>query len=1207
MKRRIFIILLLILVLFGCGQKRNENFIPRGESGTIDLTKWNFDRDGLAKLDGEWEFYWNQLINPEDFYSGKKYNMSAYYNAPSHWGKKKYQGNNKTSGEGYGTYRLKLLLTPDHKFRSVRIGSQGLSYKVWLNGKIVAENGKITTGEKEKVIIKNYENRFIFLNNLSEYDIVIQVSNYSRNTGGLWGSLTMGDDKDNIKALMAKNVADSIFIGIFAIMGLYSLILYFIRKDEMMFLYMGLFSLAVSARIIISGNILNVIFYNGIEANLKLKIIHINFTVVVIFLVLFLKEMYKEYISKRLVTFVLRASYLFLFIVVFLDNNIYDSVFPIYEAIIFGMIIISAKDIFYTVIKNKENAAITLVGLVAFISSSVNDILYSTGIINTCFIISYGFFFFTLSQALIMVKKYYSVFINMENMSKRLVVMDKLKDEFLANTSHELRTPLNGIIGITESLIFGVEGELNEKVLKNLKIVVSSGKRLSNLINDILDMSKIKKGSIELNSQNINIRLLVDAVISISEVLIRKKNLIIENMISENVYVYADENKLNQILYNLIGNAVKFTNSGKIWVESEIRDDMVVITVGDTGIGIPKDKINLIFESFFQVESSETRKYSGTGLGLSITKTLVELHGGEIHVESEEGKGSKFKFSLKKASVKDINEVDTLLGVKQREAEENYEDYIKVENKKQDMNRTILVIDDDYLNIQVISNLMKNEKFNLIYALNGKDGLEIIDREKIDIVLLDIMMPILSGYEVTEIIRKKYDKINLPIILLTARSQTDDITEAFKRGANDYIVKPIVKEELLSRVNTILMLKESINGMIESAGKYEYEKSQREFIAKQEEFIKALTSTLEIDLVMKHILMWIKDNISYESAAIFINEDNAIKYFYIDGEIREKTVKFKPKDFDEKLSDVMKLETPKLIYDSNLNIFKNTNTKAVVPILYNGKKTGIILINLDKKNLLSEAKLNFVSSFITHSGLAVENAKLFKEIQEQTKLKTILRLSKAIVREIRTPISVIKGYANMERHKNEGDEGTARRMDIIENETDKIEEMTFEILEYSGGNEHNYEYKNLILLDLIKEIIKNMEQELTLNQIEVVMNIRKELLLYGDENRLKKMFEAIIKNSVEAADFAKKRKYIEISADENEKINIKIFDNGIGVNEKMGDGVFEPFVTTKIQGTGFGLTIAKEICEKHGAEITINSEEKNWTEVSLKFKKKGQI
>ncbi|HEY9613498.1 response regulator [Allocoleopsis sp.] len=440
-------------------------------------------------------------------------------------------------------------------------------------------------------------------------------------------------------------------------------------------------------------------------------------------------------------------------------------------------------------------------------------------------------------------------FTTLEAKNAELQRLDKLKDEFLANTSHELRTPLNGIIGIADSLIDGATGQLPGKTITNLSMIASSGRRLSNLINDILDFSKLRHKNIELQIQPVGVRELTEIVLMLSQPLVCKKSVQLINSISPNIpLVDADENRIQQILHNLIGNAIKFTESGIIevsanWLnvkrlnfegsqdnrqsatpqpatpsnfqpanlqpQEQPGDSYLAITVSDTGIGIPANKLERIFESFEQSDGSTAREYGGTGLGLAITKQLVELHGGEIHVSSTVGKGSQFTFTLpiSQNQVKPTSAVSLIPSiVKAQEVTE--ENLILNEAYRIDTGGfKILIVDDEPINLQVLANNLSLANYAITQATNGLEALEIIEKGfKPDLILLDIMMPRMTGYEVCQKLRERFLPSELPIVMLTAKNQVSDLVEGFTVGANDYLTKPFSKNELLTRIKTHIRL-----------------------------------------------------------------------------------------------------------------------------------------------------------------------------------------------------------------------------------------------------------------------------------------------------------------------------------------------------------------------------------------------------------------
>ncbi len=451
---------------------------------------------------------------------------------------------------------------------------------------------------------------------------------------------------------------------------------------------------------------------------------------------------------------------------------------------------------------------------------------------------------YTVITASLLALLFYTVLQKKRAADERLVSgklrdLDRVKDAFLANTSHELRTPLNGIIGLSESLIDGVTGRLSDDTQDNLQLIVSSSKRLSYLIDDILDFSKLKEHSLRLVWSATNIYSLADAVIRLSRPLVGSKSLKITNNVDNFIpSVLADENRLQQILYNLVGNAVKFTDEGQVTVSAAVTGDLVWIEVADTGFGIAPDKLDKVFEEFEQVDD-QSRYVGGTGLGLAVTKQLVELHGGSIELESELGRGTTIRFSLKlneqvtlqhtenvaalrgeaKSSLADIKQqLGTFLDDSRSESSTTRDLYPERSQLTIDVGSKpsmghVLVVDDEPINRKVLKNLLSLIPYDVSECENGQQALAFFDNpelaDSVDLILLDVMMPGLSGYQVSEALRKKYSLNELPIIFLTAKTQVHDLELGYESGGNDYLTKPISKEELYVRIKTHLQLKKT--------------------------------------------------------------------------------------------------------------------------------------------------------------------------------------------------------------------------------------------------------------------------------------------------------------------------------------------------------------------------------------------------------------
>lgn len=397
-----------------------------------------------------------------------------------------------------------------------------------------------------------------------------------------------------------------------------------------------------------------------------------------------------------------------------------------------------------------------------------------------------------------------------QTINARLKQIDKLKDEFLASTSHELRTPLNGIIGITESVIDGVTGPLSDSTKNNLSMVVSSGKRLSNLINDILDFSKLKNGSLMLHKKPIDLHTMIEVVLTLSDPLLTNPEVKLINNINPDLpTVLADENRLQQVLYNLIGNAIKYTEEGHIVVTAEQQLGEIIVHVTDTGVGIEPQNLSTIFNSFTQANDTDSNR-GGAGLGLSVSKKLVQLHGGNLTVKSILGRGTTFTFNLTISGEQCTSSADGFQNVNRLHHLDLTEEELLITpvgniQSNQPPTATILIVDDEPINRQVLHNHLSTQNFKLIEASGGEQALQAIaEQGPIDLILLDIMMPHISGYQVCSELRKKHPKNELPIIFLSAKNQVSDLMAGFSVGANDYLTKPVSKEELITRVDAHL-------------------------------------------------------------------------------------------------------------------------------------------------------------------------------------------------------------------------------------------------------------------------------------------------------------------------------------------------------------------------------------------------------------------
>ncbi|MDM8569637.1 PAS domain S-box protein, partial [Thiotrichales bacterium HSG1] len=374
---------------------------------------------------------------------------------------------------------------------------------------------------------------------------------------------------------------------------------------------------------------------------------------------------------------------------------------------------------------------------------------------------------------------------------------NRAKSEFLANMSHEIRTPMNAVIGFSDILASQITDKKHKSYLNSIQ---TGGKSLLTLINDILDLSKIEAGQLDIQYEPVNPQQIFTELQQIFDLKIAEKNLKLIMEIDENLpqALYLDETRLRQVLLNLIGNAIKFTDNGyiklcanKIYTEDEHSKIDLVMAVEDSGIGVPAEQQALIFESFKQQEGQSTRKYGGTGLGLAITKRLVEMMNGHIFVESSPGKGSRFEIILHEVKI---------AATQSNTVQDNTFDPNQITFEK----TCVLVVDDIESNRDLIKEYLSQVNLEVICAENGQQALLFVEEYHPALILMDIRMPEMDGYEATKYLKGNPNTSDIPIIALTASVALDEKYKIEAHGFNGFLAKPVNISALLSEISHYL-------------------------------------------------------------------------------------------------------------------------------------------------------------------------------------------------------------------------------------------------------------------------------------------------------------------------------------------------------------------------------------------------------------------
>lgn len=841
-------ICLILLLMFI--NKNTETFKaqPIAKDGVLDLKNWNFKNQGIVKLDGQWQIYYNQLLTPEDFKKKSDLKKTGVINIPGNFSTYEYP-EKQLDGKGYATYRLKVLTNNAENLYAIKTEFIQTAHKIWINGKLVAESGVVGTSKAE-MIPKVATSTGALYNNTGELDIVLQTSNFYYGTGQI-DSILLGTESQ-ISRYNAKKLGFDLFLfGSTIVAVIYHFAMFLRRKKNKAPLYFAIVCALVGLRTILVGERLIYSIFPNMNYVLNTKLLLWTFFLYIPMLVLFIDSFYPKIISKSIVKFSKTVGIAYFLIILLLPVVNYNNLLFPFEIVALFLLLYILGNLSYRYFTQGEGYPMVIVAVFILFITRLNDILYEYSIIQTDSYAPLGMLIFILAQSYVLADRFSTAFSSVEEMTEKLKSVDRLKDDFLANTSHELKTPLNGIIGLSQSLSLELPESLSKRNKETLNLIEASAKRLSNLVNDILDFSKLKNNDINLEMKAVDIRQLTNVIIKFCEPFIGNKDLKIINNIDYNTPpIYGDENRIEQILYNLIGNAVKFTEAGEIVVSTEESGDYMEITVSDTGIGIPSEQINKIFDPYEQCEGIN-RRYRGTGLGLHIARKLVRLHGGEIRVKSVVSQGSKFIFTLPKHN-SCSHEIDRL----QRDTDKeelnemlDYKENAECSKEVPKNGKRILIVDDEPINIRVLKHFLEQREYTVVTAANGREAIEKVANDKeLDLVILDIMLPDMLGFEVCTLLREKYSLLDLPVLIMTADNRAESLVVSFECGANDYLKKPFERSELLTRVKTLIDLKHSVKEAIKLQFQVENTTKQVEELSENfEENKRMLTEVLEYD------------------------------------------------------------------------------------------------------------------------------------------------------------------------------------------------------------------------------------------------------------------------------------------------------------------------------------------------------------------------
>ncbi|MGG4144217.1 ATP-binding protein [Paenibacillus algorifonticola] len=778
--------------------------MPAAVNGGMDLTAWNFEEDGAVRLDGQWEFYPDQLLTQQHSLStaiaGEL--TPAMIQVPGSW-------LNQMDTIGMATYRLQLQIGDSGAVYGLKTASILISNRLIVNGNIVGSSGNPADKQHYKALNKPYVSYFTLQPGWNE--ILVQVANHEFRVGsGIGESLLLGK-AEQITGLRDRATAhDWVALTAFLIMGLYFIGLFSQRRNDFSLAVFGFVCVCIAVFTSVSGERVLFDAVGPLPFWLYFRIQMVSTVGVGVGFFLYVYTAFRPYCFKWLTRGGLASGVILALLNIGFASQLSTGLFRQMTSLYVTISLLYATYVFvYTALHKVAGSGYLVVAAMALNALVLNQNMNVYFGVPIYVLPPIEPFLVLLMLALLMSLRFSNAFKKIEELSGQLLQADKQKDDFLARTSHEFKTPLHGVLNISQSMLGDVAHPPTAEQREKLQLITDITRKLSQLVYDILDLSRLKQGEMRIVPAPIDVRSVAEVQVRFYSYLCTENHIQLVNHVPAQLpSAFADENRLSQVIGNLLDNAIKHTKSGRIVITGREQGGKLEIAVHDTGEGIEPQDLPFIFEPFKSLEGAQHR---GFGLGLPIAKQLVELQKGTLSVASTPGVGSTFTFTLPIADQRREATLSSSYSSPQAMLKEPEYSFTTPYYTNQSGKHTVLVVDDQYVNLKVLLDALQALDYHVIAVKNGNEALEQIDQSgRIDLVILDLMMPGMSGYEVCQEIRKRYSMLELPVLMVTAAFQPQYKVAAFQAGANDYLPKPFDLEELKARIGSMLAMKESL-------------------------------------------------------------------------------------------------------------------------------------------------------------------------------------------------------------------------------------------------------------------------------------------------------------------------------------------------------------------------------------------------------------
>ena len=779
MKNRLPKIISLTLVMafcLSCLAKGGQG--PIAQHGILDLRKADLFTKPLP-LNGEWGFYWNRLLSPDSLPAV----APTYVSYPALWKDITLNGE-KIPSQGYATYTLTILLPAKRPRIGMEIPDTYCSFKLFINGVPQVQNGQPATTREAAQPFWSTKDIVLPAGTPDTQLMVVQIANFWHARGGPYKEILIGD-KDQLFLKKYRDTAyDFMLAGCLFMGGLFFLGLFVFGRHDKAILYFALFCIVFSYRMVGTSHYALHSLFSDLNWFVTTRIEYLTLSIGIALFSVYTRKLYPEdshpIVMKAMVWFCVFYSGLVLF-----TPTLIFTRFLLYFLLVMFLCIAYAMYVYLQAARHRRSGslfALLSTAVMLFIFLLMN--LHYFGIIPDLRLLLFiGYISFFFLQSLSLSHRFAHTFRQATYLAQQGL---RAKSEFLSTMSHEIRTPLNAVIGMTHLLLRNQPRADQEE---DLGVLLFSANNLLSIVNNILDYNKIEEGKIGFEQIPFDLSAISRNIVAGLKNTTDEKGiaLLIEIDPQLNKRLLGDPTRTSQVITNLVHNAIKFTREGSVCLSltvDSVWQDALTITVRitDTGIGIAPEKQQMIFDRFTQADSSTSRSYGGTGLGLAITKKILELQGVILQLTSAPGKGSCFYFTQTFPISTEIVNIEK-------------RDNPAVAGKEQLLSGIhILLVEDNPLNVLVAQTMLEINGAIVEVATNGAEALERLDASRHQLILMDLHMPIMDGYEATILLRRRGE--TLPIIALTASTPKEVESEAFAAGLNDVMVKPFSPDEL---------------------------------------------------------------------------------------------------------------------------------------------------------------------------------------------------------------------------------------------------------------------------------------------------------------------------------------------------------------------------------------------------------------------------